>query len=184
VTLTKNNITVIVVAALIAVACWVRISSHYTDKLAETKTNHAQRTKFLRGYWVEERKGKLEEYHAQLEKACGGGIEAAVRDPDLPIADMLCKAAKEAYPGCSKTDVKTDNFTEFDVVIEVKSPPAKEEAAQAVRRLLSHCGKYVNSISLVCGKDTVKAIDRRGIDAIKDWSAAEVDAVAAQIYTP
>jgi hypothetical protein len=81
-------------------------------------------------------------------------------------------------------EVKTDNFYEFDVFIHVKAALEKDTAAATVRTMLADCGKYVNSLSFVYSNEVVKTIDRRGIDGISDWSSADLDSVARQLYTP
>jgi hypothetical protein len=95
---------------------------------------------------------------------------------------MLRKAAVAACPGCTKVEIKLDNFNEFDVFIYVVSPLEKAAAAATVRMLLSQCGKSVNSASFVYNNAVVKTIDRRGIDVIIDWASVDLTEVAGTLY--
>jgi len=182
--MTKTNKRLLVGTVFVIVVGWIWITVHFANKREEMQKHHTQQTASLRYQWSRERRAKREEYRAELENAWGGGIKAAIKDPDLPIADVLRKAAVAACPECTRAEVNTDNFNEFAVFIHVKSPLDKEAAAAAIRVFLSECGKYVNSASFVYNDEVVKTIDRRSIDAIEDWSSVNLTTVAEAMYTP
>jgi len=182
--MTRTNKRLIVVSVCVALVGWIYISVHYANKREELKKQHTQQTASLKNQWNRERQTRKGEYRAELEKAWGGGIKAVVKDPKLAITDMLRKAGVTACPEAMRVEVKADNFNEFDVFIHVKAPMDKDTAAATVKTLLGDCGKYVNSVSFVYSNEVVKTIDRRGIDAIKDWTSADLASVAGQMYTP
>lgn len=182
--MTKTNKRLLVGTVFVIVVGWIWITAHFANKREEMQKHHTQQTASLRYEWSRQRRAEREEYRAELENAWGGRIEAAIKDPDLPIADMLRKATVAACPECTRAEVKTDNFNEFDVFIYVKSPLEKETAAAAVKTLLRYCSIYVNSVSFVYNDEVVKTTDRRGIDAIKDWASVDLTTVAGAMYTP
>jgi len=182
--MTKKNKTLIIASAFIAIASWIFITVHYTNKKEELKKQHTEKAGSLRTRWNGERQTRKREYRAELENAWGDGIQAVVKDPKLNISEMLRKSAISAFPESVRVEVKTDNFNEFDVFIHVKESVDKDKAAAAIKSLISNCGKYVNSALLVYNEEVVKTIDRRGIDAIEDWESADLVSVAGQMFTP
>jgi len=182
--MTKTNKRLIIAFICAAVVGWIWIRVHFASKIHEMEDEHTRQMQALRDKWNKEKKDKEAAYRAELEKAWGGGIKAAIKDPDATIAEMLRKAAIASCPHCQRTEVKTDNFNEFDVYIHVASVLDKNTAAKAVKSLLAACGEYVNSVSFVYGNEVVKTIDKRGIDGIKNWESVGLTTVANAMYSP
>jgi hypothetical protein len=182
--MTKMNKILIIVGGFIALISWIWINAHYKAKKEEIKKQYFEKARSLRNKWNKEEQERKRAYRAELENAWGGGIKAVLRDPNLSISEMLRKAALTAFPDSGRVEVKIDNFNEFDVFIHVKETVDKDKASQAIKFLISNCGKYVNSVSFVYNGEVVKTIDRRGIDSIEDWESADLDSVAGQMYTP
>lgn len=174
----------ILFTAVLAFVGWSVLSRYYSNERDSLRTQYNQQVISLRSKWNEERRIRKINHHEELKLAWGEGMSAVVKDPTLTIADMLREAASVASPDAMRAEVKSDNFTEFDVFIHENNPTDKNTAASIVKTLLCVCGRYVNSISFVYDNEVVMKIDLRVIDAVEDWASVDLASVADQLHEP
>ncbi len=112
-----------------------------------------------------------------VEKAFGGALSLATRNPDLTLREMIEQTARACAPPEFGISVHVDRFTEFEVLVHLPRSPERATVANFSRCLLQHCATYVHSIRFALNGKVGAELDRRAIESVADWSAVNVSDV-------
>lgn len=125
---------------------------------------------------------RTREHEQRLLSAWGGPTEAAWKDPDLSIPQMLVKLAETHGPPGTRATLQVDSFTEFDLVVELAADSTKGQIAEIALGVLRHASTYLSSIRFLRATTLVAHLDEQALRATPDWtraSAAEVENLLA-----
>lgn len=115
---------------------------------------------------------------SELEKAWGGRLAAALKNPAFSLRDALNNAAKACAPANTIAYVDVDRFTEFNVTVDSGGVISTNEMVAFARAFLPATKKYVNSIRFAQKGNLIAEIDRQDIEFIEDWSRATDQRIA------
>ena len=115
---------------------------------------------------------------AELEKAWGGRLAAALKNPAFSLRDALNNAAKACAPTNTIAYADVDRFTEFNVTIDSGDVISTNEMVAFARAFLPATKKYVNSIRFAHKGSLVAEIDRQDVEFIDDWAHAPGQRIA------
>ena len=116
---------------------------------------------------------------ADLEKAWGGPLAAALKNPAFSLREALYKAAQVCAPTNTLTGVEVDRFTEFTVNYESASPIATNDMVAASRKLMPVAKEYLDAVRFSVRGKLVAEIDRSDIEYIEDWERAPEQRIVA-----
>jgi hypothetical protein len=106
----------------------------------------------------------------ELDAALGGPVQRAVKDPSLSLAEMLRQAALVCAPAGADAVVHVDRFTEFDLVVSLRSLETPLVLAETARCVLSPCARYLNSLRFIYDTNVLLELDRGQIESVEDWT--------------
>lgn len=115
---------------------------------------------------------------AELEKAWGGRLAAALKNPAFSLRDALNNAAKACAPTNAIAYADVDRFTEFNVTLDSGEIISTNEMVAFARALLPATKKYVNSIRFAHKGSLIAEIDRQDVEFIDDWAHAPDQRIA------
>lgn len=107
----------------------------------------------------------------ELEKAMGGPIAAAFKNPAYSLREALQRAATACAPVNSVARADVDRFTEFTVTIDGPTISTNEMIACA-RKLLPVAKEYLATLQFSTNGTLVAELDRADIEFIDDWATA------------
>jgi hypothetical protein len=146
--------------------------AHHQRDLAEDTQQWAREEAARKVAAHEEALTRVRERQRQLEQAWGGAAEAAWKNPDLTIAQMLEQLARACAPSGTRVAVRIDRFTDFEVGLELKRDTAKPQLAEASVCLLRHATPYLRNLRFSTGGAVLAELDTQAIDSVGDWSFA------------
>ncbi len=114
---------------------------------------------------------------AEVLKALGGPAEAAIKNPELNIQQMLEQTARLCAPSGASTSVIVDRFTEFDVAFVLPETLTVTRLAGISQCLLKGGAPYVHSIRFIQGNELVAELDGLAIESLTNSSAASVESL-------
>ena len=117
--------------------------------------------------------------HADVEKAWGGTLAAALKNPAFSLREALHRAAQVCAPTNTLTGVEVDRFTEFTVIYESASAIATNDMVAAARKLMPVAKEYLDAVRFSVRGKLVAEIDRSDIEFIEDWERAPEQRIVA-----
>jgi hypothetical protein len=119
----------------------------------------------------------------ELLKAFGGPVQAAVKNPDLSIQEMLAETASACAPTGTRVSVSVDSFTEFNLAITLRERLTSIQEAKICQCLLTNAAPYVHSIRFILGNDVLVELNRQAIESVTDWRSAPVGKIEGLLST-
>lgn len=123
----------------------------------------------------------------KLVAALGGPLEAAFKNPDLNIRQMLNAVALACAPPNSSVSVAVDRFTEFIVYVTLPDPLSSAQLAEISQRLLQKIVPYVHSVRFIQNHVVLAELDWPAIESVGNWSTVslpEVERLLSPASTP
>jgi hypothetical protein len=114
---------------------------------------------------------KKEQAH-HLEEALGSAAEAAWKNPDLSITQMLEQRARACAPAGTRVTVNVNQFTEFSVSLTLTKSLPNSRLADIGFCLLQHSLPYLRNVVFFADGAVVGEVDGRMIDSVTDWKIA------------
>jgi len=169
--------------ATLALATWLVL--RFEDRAGALRANHDQQLVALQKQWAREDAARKAAAHEEalsrqrarqreLEHALGGPTEVPARNPDLTIRQMLEQTARACAPTGASVIVHVDRFTEFEVIVTLKSAPGSNQLAELTTCLLRHGAPYVHTLRFIQGGRVIAEVDQRALELVPDWSHASV----------
>src|SRR5687767_12139309 len=115
---------------------------------------------------------------AELEKAWGGPLAAAFKNPDYSLREALQRAALACAPTNTLVRAEVDRFTEFTVTFESASPILTNTMIVTARKLMPVARTYLDALRFSVRGKLVAEIDRSDIEFIEDWARAPDQRIA------
>jgi hypothetical protein len=103
---------------------------------------------------------------AEEQRALGSPLEAAIKNPDLDIRQMLEQVADACLPAGAKAVVTVNGFTEFEVAIELPRRLTPEEIAATAWRIISHTRPYLKTLRFILGDDVLVDLNDADIETL------------------
>jgi hypothetical protein len=117
----------------------------------------------------------------KLVAALGGPVEAAFKNPELGIGQMLNQVALACAPPNSRVSVTVDRFTEFIVSVTLPGRLTSTQLADIAQRLLQKGVPYVQSVRFIQNDLVLAELDWPAIESVTDWSRVSLEEVARLI---
>ncbi len=114
------------------------------------------------------------EHQRELEEAWGGPAEAAWKNPDLSIAQMLEQLARACAPPASPVTVRVDRFTEFELNLGVDRGAGTTQLAEISQCLMRHAAPYLRELRFIQNGRIQVDLDAGAVDSVPDWKQASV----------
>lgn len=106
----------------------------------------------------------------EVDKALGGPVDAALRNPEFTLQRALQSAADACAPSNSVARVEVDRFTEFTVVIRSPEPLATNQMIAFAREFLPQTSKYIDSVRFSVREKIIAELDREDIQFVSNWN--------------
>lgn len=106
----------------------------------------------------------------ELEKAWGGPLGAAFKDPAISLSEALQRAADVCAPSNSLARVSVDRFTEFAVTIDAQEALSTNQMISVARKLLPVAKEYLEALRFSTRGTLLAELDREDIRLIEDWA--------------
>ena len=113
-------------------------------------------------------------HEQQLEKAWGGPAQAAWKNPDLNIAQMLEQLAKACTAPGTAIAVRVERFTDFEMTLGINQQPDHRQLAEICVCLLRYGAPHLRDVRFALGGDLVAELDQTAVDSVSDWTAVGV----------
>lgn len=106
----------------------------------------------------------------ETEKALGGPVEAALKNPEFNLQRALQAAADACAPSNSIARIEVDRFTEFAVIIRSPEPLATNQMIAFARKFLPQTSRYIDSIQFSVREKTIAELDREDLQFVSNWN--------------
>jgi hypothetical protein len=178
------GITALIVTFCLGWAVWVMFDTR------ETQLNAAQQ-RFLsdqRMAWAQEdaqraiaakqaADERVKVRAGKLVAALGGPVEAAFKNPELNIGQMVNAVALACAPANSRVSVTVDRFTEFTISVTLRDRLSSAQLAEISQCLLPKSVPYVHSVRFIQNNVILAELDWPAIESIGNWSSVSLQAV-------
>jgi hypothetical protein len=115
---------------------------------------------------------------SELNKALGGPVAAAFKNPAYSIREALLHAAEACAPTNTYAHAEANRFTEFTVTIDSSEGLSTNQMIAIARAFVPLAKEYLNSLQFSARGKLIAEIDRQDIEFIEDWSRAADQRIA------
>ena len=160
----------------------VRAQSRHNVQMEEDARPWARQdgTRKMGGH--EETLQREQRHLREWEAAVGGPARAVAKNLDLSLGEMLQQAAEVCAPTGTVVTVRVDRFTDFMVNLDFSQPVPVPQMAGAAACLLQVGAPYLHSLRFFHNCRFLAELDRRGIEALPDWSTASAAMVEPLLW--
>ncbi len=173
-------------ALLVAFVGGVVANSLFDQKAHELRARQEQDMKEEAKQWArenaerkvaahEEALKRERQHQQQLEDAWGGPAEAAWKNPDLNISQMLEQLARACAPPSSPVTVRVDRFTDFELTVGVSQRADTARLAGISQCLMPHAAPYLRDLRFIQKGRVQVELDSIAIDSVLDWQQASTE---------
>lgn len=108
--------------------------------------------------------------NVELDKAWGGPITAAFKNPAFSIRDALQDAAEACAPTNAYAHAEADRFTEFTVTIDSGETISTNQMIATARKFIPVAKEYLSALRFSTRGNLIAELDRDDIDFVEDWA--------------
>jgi hypothetical protein len=107
----------------------------------------------------------------ELDRALGGPVAAAFKNPAFALREALQRAAEACAPTNSIVLAEVDRFTEFTVTIDSGDELSRAQMIAFARRFMPFARDYLYALRFSHRGAIIGELDRQDIDFVDDWAA-------------
>ena len=177
------------------VVAWLAMDAAFESWVVQAQSRHNVQMEEDARQWarqdatrkmaVHEETLRREQRHLrEWEAAVGGPARAVAKNPDLSLEEMLQQAAEVCAAAGTVVTVRVDRFTDFMVNLDFPQPVPVPQIAAAAACLLQVGAPYLHSVRFFHKGRFLAEVERRGIEALPDWSTASAALVEPLLLWP
>lgn len=106
----------------------------------------------------------------EIDIVLGGPVARILKDPDLTLSEMLRRVALACAAPGAEAVVRVEHFTEFDLVVSLRSLESPLALADTARCILGHGARYLNSLRFTYDTNLLLELGRQQIESVGNWS--------------
>lgn len=111
----------------------------------------------------------------------GGAAEFAARNSEFNLVEMLEQLALACAPGDTRSTVKVEHFTEFELTLDFKNPPPREALGGITACVLARAAAYLHSIRFTQNDSLYAVLTPEALYSVPNWAAISPDQAAALV---
>jgi hypothetical protein len=186
--------TLIVIGVATLFVCG-QIAGHFKSEKAQLHAAHTQALKERERSRSRERidrevkaleasRQRQRDFEIEVERAFGGPVGVAAKNPNLTIVQSIEKIALACAPQGSRARVEVARFTEFNALVELPRRLDESSIAEIARRILAETSNYLYQLQFASGGRIIAELGRREIESVADWQNASVAQTKALLTDP
>lgn len=121
-------------------------------------------------------------HQREVVAAAGGPADYAIKNPELTLSQMLSQLALACAPKDSKTSVKVDHFTEFEIVVDFPQPPEPSTLGEITSCVLSRSAAYLHAIRFTHRGTLIAELTPEALNSVPNWATIS-SSVASSLLT-